>query len=48
MQTVTGGWENGNWPPGLSSNKEKLIKIIDRNAHCLDFDLYAHERGPLY
>ena len=27
MQTVTGGWENGNWPPGMSSNQESIYFI---------------------
>ena len=27
MQTVTGGWENGNWPPGMSSNQESIYCI---------------------
>ena len=27
MQTVTGGWENGNWPPGMSSNQERVYFI---------------------
>ena len=28
MQTVTGGWENGNWPPGMSSNQESIYFTI--------------------
>jgi len=43
MQTVTGGWENGNWPPGLSNNKGRDVYVAAKHillAHARTYRLY--------
>merc|ERR1711892_1544855 len=41
MQTVSGGWENGNWPPGLSNNKGRDVYLAAK------YILLAHARAYL-
>ena len=51
MQTVVGGWENGNWPPGISSNKGRDLYVAAKNillAHGRVYRLYEEMYKPLY
>ena len=40
MQTVVGGWENGNWPPGLSSNKGRDLYVAAKHIHMAHAKVY--------
>jgi lactase-phlorizin hydrolase len=43
MQTVAGGWENGDWPPGLHKNKGIDLYVAAKNilvAHARVYRLY--------
>ena len=42
MQTVTGGWENGNWPPGISSNKGRDVYMAGRHILLAHARVYRH------
>lgn len=50
MQTVTGGWENGNWPPGISSNKGRDVYMAGRHillAHARVYRLFEEIYKPI-
>jgi len=50
MQTVVGGWENGNWPPGLSTNKGRDLYQAAKNilmAHATVYRLYDTTYRPV-
>ena len=42
MQTVTGGWENGDWPPGISSNKGRDVYMAGRHILLAHAKVYRH------
>ena len=51
FQTVMGGWENGNWPPGLHHNKGRDVYVAAKNiliAHAKVYRLYEEMYKPLY
>ena len=48
MQTVTGGWENGNWPPGISSNKGRDVYMAGRHILLAHARVYRHIFGLLF
>jgi len=51
MQTVTGGWENGDWPPGLNNNKGRDVYVAAKNillAHAAVYHMYNEEYKDLY
>ena len=51
MQTVVGGWENGDWPPGLHTNKGRDVYTAGKNiliAHARVYRLYDIAYKPFH
>ena len=49
MQTVVGGWENGNWPPGKTDGQGRDVYQAARNillAHGRVYRLYQEQYQP--